>query len=81
MADIHLYVVSPEEVLADLMVDTVFLPGSVSPFQVLRNHAGMISSLDKGSIRYSGPDGEGSLEISSGFARISDNQITVCVEK
>lgn len=81
MADIHLYVLSPEEVLADLQVTSVTLPGTVSPFQVLRQHAGMISSLEKGRIVYTSPKGNGELEIGSGFAKILDNEVIVCVEK
>ena len=79
MADIHLYVLSPEGVLADLSVSSVKLPGTVSPFQVLRQHAGMVTSLDKGSIVYTSPDGK--LEIGSGFAKILENEVIVCVEK
>lgn len=81
MAKIHLYVVTPEEVLADLMVDSVSLPGSVCPFQVLRSHAGMVTSLEKGTISYSTPEGKDSLEISSGFARILNDEVIVCAEK
>ncbi|MBQ9185824.1 MAG: hypothetical protein IJ151_08150 [Bacteroidales bacterium] len=81
MADIHLYVLSPEEILADLMVSSVTLPGTVSPFQVLRQHAGMISSLEKGRIVYTSPEGDGEIEIGSGFAKILDNEVIVCVEK
>ncbi len=81
MADIHLYVLSPEGVLADLSVSSVKLPGTVSPFQVLPQHAGMVTSLDKGSIVYTSPDGDGKLEIGSGFAKILENEVIVCVEK
>lgn len=81
MADIHLLVLSPEGELADLNVSSVTLPGSVSPFQVLRQHAGMITLLEKGLVRYSSPQGDGSIEIGSGFAKILDNQVIVCVEK
>ncbi len=82
MADIHLYILSPQEVLADLQVGTVFLPGTVSPFQVLPGHAAMVTSLDKGAVRYTSAAGEeGSVEISSGFAKIMDDEVVVCVEK
>ncbi len=82
MADIHLYILSPQEVLADLQVSTVFLPGTVSPFQVLPSHAGMVTSLDKGVVRYTSATGDdGAVEISSGFAKIMDDEVVVCVEK
>lgn len=81
MADIHLYVLSPEGVLADLSVDSVTLPGTVSPFQVLRQHAGMVTSLEQGRIVYTSPEEDGELEIGSGFAKILDNEVIVCVEK
>lgn len=81
MGDIHLRILSPESVLADLAVSSVTLPGAVSPFQVLRQHAGMISALEQGSITYTSKDGDGSIEIGSGFAKILDNEVIVCVEK
>ncbi len=80
MKDIRLNVITPESTLVDEMVDNVTLPGSVCPFQVLKNHAALISSLDNGTIKYV-IDGEPhDLAIKSGFAEVCDNVVTACVE-
>ena len=82
MADvlIHLEVVSPEGTCFNDEVASVSLPGSLCPFQVLPGHAPLISSLDKGAITFTGPGGEGSILIKSGFVRVADNKVTAAVE-
>lgn len=77
---IALKLLSPEAVLLDQEVDTVFLPGRKSPFQVLQNHAPLISSLDEGNIVWRIGDKEDSLRILSGFVQVRDNTVTACVE-
>ena len=77
---IHLEVVSPEGTCFDDEVASVSLPGSLCPFQVLPGHAPLISSLEKGAILFSGPGGEGSILISSGFVRVANNKVTAAVE-
>lgn len=81
MADIHLEVVSPESTLVDTEVDCVFLPGSLGEFEVLRDHAPLISSLEKGAIRYRKDGKEESIAILSGFVEVLDNCVRVCAEE
>lgn len=66
--------------MADVMAELVELPGSKGRFEVLKNHGSMLSSLDKGIIRWRNADGESSLEIKEGFVEIRDNEIHACVE-
>lgn len=77
---IKLHIVSPEGTLVEAEVSSVSLPGSLAPFQVLRNHAALISSLSKGTIVYVTEAGEQRLAISSGFVEVQNNQVDVCVE-
>ena len=49
-------------------------------FQVLTNHAPIISSLVAGKISYTSGAETQSLQIAGGFADINNNQISVCVE-
>ena len=81
MADIRLLILSPEETLLDTAVDAVTLPGTVSPFEVLPDHAPIISSLEKGRITWRAGAEEGSLDIVSGFVEVKDNQVVVAVER
>ena len=77
---IALKVLSPEAVLVDQAVDTVFLPGTQSRFQVLKDHAPLISSLEKGDIVWRAGGQESTLPIRTGFVQVQDNTVTACVE-
>ena len=62
---------------------SVELPGTLGRFEVLQDHAPLISSLDKGDIvyRFEGDEErEGKVQISSGFVEICDNHVVACVE-
>ena len=47
---------------------------------VLRNHAPLITSLEKGEVKYDSEGVEGSVAIASGFVEVKDNTVTVCAE-
>ena len=77
---IALHIVSPEGTLVKQTVSAVTLPGTVGPFEVLKNHAPIISSLEKGEIVYVSEGAEHRLPIASGFVEVRSNQVDVCVE-
>ena len=77
---ISLHIVSPEGTLADVKVSAVTLPGTLGPFEVLKDHAALISSLEKGEIVYVSEGTEQRLAISSGFVEVLDNHVDACVE-
>ena len=77
---IKLHIVSPEGTLVEQAVEKVTLPGTLGPFQVLKNHGAIISSLEKGEIVYVSEGKEFRLPIASGFAEVRDNQVDVCAE-
>lgn len=71
---------SPSETLFSGEVTAVFLPGTKGSFEVLQNHASIITSLAKGDLVYRTQDGEMTVAISSGFAKVENNHIMACVE-
>ena len=77
---IQLHIVSPEGTLVETTVSAVTLPGTLGPFEVLKNHAALISSLEKGEVVYVSEGQEQRLPIASGFVEVRDNQVDVCVE-
>ena len=77
---IKLHIVSPEGTLVETTVSAVTLPGTLGPFEVLKNHAPIISSLEKGDIVYVSEGKEHRLPIAEGFVEVRDNQVDVCVE-
>ena len=56
------------------------LPGTVGPFEVLKDHGAIISSLTKGDIVYVSGGKESRLPIVEGFVEVHNNQVSVCVE-
>ena len=77
---IELHILSPEGTLVDASVSLVSLPGTLSPFTVLPGHAPIVTSLDKGTVRYVEDGEEKTLQISGGFAEVRENTVTVCAE-
>ena len=80
MDAIALHIVSPEGTLVETTVSAVTLPGTLGPFEVLKNHAALISSLDEGEIVYVSEGMEYRLPIADGFVEVRDNKVVACVE-
>ena len=57
----------------------ITFPGSAGSFQVLKNHAPLVSSLQKGIIRYGNEKQEHALAIEEGLVEVLNNTITVLV--
>lgn len=77
----QLRVISPKGALFEGEVQRVLLPGTKAPFVVLTHHAPLTSSLAKGKICYTLPDGtDGVLAVEGGFVEVKNDCIVVCTE-
>ena len=69
-----LEIISPEKTLFEAEVDSVSVPGSDGSFQMLNNHAPIVSTLANGLIKI-----KGNIKIPEGlkglFTKISSNEI------
>ena len=74
-------IITPENILYDGDADSVSLPGIIGSFDVLPHHAPLITALQKGSIQYTVTGKRNELNIDSGFVKIENDKITICVEK
>lgn len=79
MMKIQVHILTPEWT-RDVEADAVFLPGSVCPFEVLPEHAPMISLLEEGDVRWRDAKGEESLHVKGGVVKIERNEMKICVE-
>ncbi|MFN8310197.1 MAG: ATP synthase F1 subunit epsilon [Chitinophagales bacterium] len=75
-----LEILTPEKKLYSGEASSVTLPGIDGQFQLLNNHAPIISALGKGTLRYKTPDGEKQVAITGGFAECLKNKVVVLVE-
>ena len=77
---LKLKIVSPKRVVYDDVIDSIVVPGTLGQFEILENHAPIISTLEKGQVRFRTPQGEQTLDITTGFVTVKKNQVNVCVE-
>ncbi len=78
---LNLKIVSPERIEFEGEVESVLVPGTLGQFEILTNHAPIISSLEKGRVVYGLPSGEKeSLDIFGGFVEVQKNVVSLCVE-
>ncbi|WP_372752809.1 ATP synthase F1 subunit epsilon [Labilibaculum sp.] len=77
----HLDIVTPEKRLYSGEVELVQLPGKNGSFEILKNHAPIVSSLEKGIIKLK-PVGEGEIffEINGGVVECKKNVISVLAD-
>jgi F-type H+-transporting ATPase subunit epsilon len=72
-------ILSPK-VSRHLDVDCIFFPGVLGEFEVLRNHAPIVSLLEKGKIHWRTGSQEESMEVDGGVVMVKDNAIKVCID-
>ena len=73
-------IVSPEKVEYDGAAERILVPGTMGQFEILNDHAPIISTLQKGTVEYVKKEGKTSLEIQGGFVEVQKNQVSLCVE-
>jgi len=78
---LKLRIVSPEKVEFDGEVLRVKVPGKNGNFEILENHAPIISSLQEGVVEYTTTEGTVTLAVLGGFAEVQKNMVSVCIEK
>ncbi|HVK40316.1 MAG TPA: F0F1 ATP synthase subunit epsilon [Candidatus Kapabacteria bacterium] len=74
-------IVSPQRMVFQGEAESVTLPGVVAPFQVLYNHAPILTELEVGDIKIVDAQGrETHIATSGGFAEVKENKMTVIAE-
>ena len=74
----QLEIVSPERTLLTADVESVIVPGTDGSFQMLENHAPIVSTLISGTVKISG-EIEDSNSLPDSFAVISSKEIHLSV--
>lgn len=77
---LDLKIVSPAKVEYEGGIERVVVPGTSGQFEILPNHAPIISSLEAGTITYADAGGEHEMKVAGGFVEVQKNKVIVCVE-
>jgi F-type H+-transporting ATPase subunit epsilon len=77
----YLEILTPDKTVFSGRVKSVTLPGTKSPFTVLKQHAPLISTLDSGELGLETDKGDYLLfTTEQGIVEVRDNKIVVLVE-
>ena len=76
----QLEVVTPDKKVFEGEATSVVFPGSDGEFQVLNNHAPMISALGKGEMRIVSSGKEEKVVIDGGVVEVLQNKVIVLAE-
>lgn len=77
----RLEIITPDKVLFEGEVDAATFPGSKGSFQVLKNHAALISSLDTGKVTVKSAKDTQDIMINGGIVEVLNNNIIVLAEE
>jgi F-type H+-transporting ATPase subunit epsilon len=77
----QLEIVAPNRLVFEGEASSVSAPGTLGGFQVLFNHAPLLSSLEVGPLKFKNPAGVDTVYATGGgFLEVRDNRVTVLVE-
>ncbi len=77
---LHLEIVTPERKIFTGTVENVYLPGADGEMGILPQHAGLVTALKAGELRYQHNGVATTLAIGSGFAEVDQKKVIVLTD-
>ncbi len=76
----YLEIITPDKKVFEGEVSSAQFPGTQGSFEVLNNHAPLISNLENGRIRVTGVNGNQFFNVDGGVLEVLNNRIIVLAE-
>ena len=76
----HLEIITPDKKVFEGEVTGAKFPGTNGSFEVLNNHAPLISTLENGPVRVTTASGQQYFNINGGVVEVLNNNIIVLAE-
>jgi F-type H+-transporting ATPase subunit epsilon len=76
----HLTIITPDKKIYEGEVSSIHVPGTSGQFQILKNHAPIISTLINGKVKVKAADGTQIFDVKGGVVEVLDNNITLLAE-
>ena len=76
----RLEIVTPEKKVFEGEASAVTLPGVDGSFQLLENHAPIVSTLTKGLVTVQSNDTTETIEVNGGVVEVNNNKVIVLAE-
>jgi len=80
MAELNLEIVTPNKPIFNEEIESVTIPGTMGSFQILKNHAPLISMFDVGIITVKSGNGPAYFSTSGGTVEVNDNKVIVLAD-
>jgi len=77
---LQLDIVTPEKKIFSDIVENVYLPGADGEMGILPMHAGLVTALQPGELRYQIKDQVMTMAIGSGFAEVTQSKVVVLTD-
>ena len=75
-----LEIITPDKKVFEGEVSSVSVPGKKGSFQMLENHAAIISSLINGKVKVKSTAGEEIFEVKGGVVEMLNNKVIILAE-
>jgi len=80
MAEINLEIITPEKIIYKDSVDSITIPGTIGMFQVLKDHAPLMSTIDIGVITLKKDDENTYLTTAGGTIEVLNNNVLILAD-
>jgi F-type H+-transporting ATPase subunit epsilon len=76
----HLEIITPDKKIYSGEITSVSVPGSLGRFQILKNHAPIISSLQAGKVKVEDGEGTKEFDVKGGVVENLKNNVVILAE-
>jgi F-type H+-transporting ATPase subunit epsilon len=76
----HLEIITPEKKIFEGEVSSATFPGADGSFQILNQHAPLVSLLKQGVVEYKGKDTQAQLTITGGVVEVLHNKVILLAD-
>jgi len=80
MAELNLEIVTPDKPIFNEVIESVTIPGTLGSFQILQNHAPLISTFDVGVLTIKSGSEPAYFSTSGGTIEVNDNKVLVLAD-
>jgi len=80
MSELTLEIITPERAIFKDQVDVVTIPGTLGGFQILKNHAPLISSFEIGILKVKKDSDETYFTTAGGTVEVNKNKVLVLAD-
>lgn len=80
MSELNLEIITPEKPVFKDQIDAVTIPGTLGSFQILKDHAPLLSSFEIGVIKVKKGSDESFYTTSGGTIEVSHNKVLILAD-